>query len=370
MATYGIVIFFDLSYLLIKKIGWRALWKVIVWGVSANLFFLFFVYLSGYDLKAILNIVAWGKQYLHDDPEPYIYHLLFSVSTFTPITILSFLSGMYVILRSYKDSMRIILLIVSSLMPFLYLGFYPELKFIFSFLPVLFTIMILGIDHIYQIMNKQRVFELLFWILLVLPWVVGIKVYSDKTIWGPGFAIKDSIASDLYMKDGGFYNKVKLTGGAGFAFPTSEGIRPLGGYAYMLYGGELKSLNKKIDNEVDKIIEIAVRDSISIYTSKLNPFVLGGLCRNGYQTNDSCEQKGHFTKRRFYKGDKMVSIITANDTKDIYDVEELTKVVNNKPFIAYYSFAGILSEFIKKANSHHLSATKRTGPFSCLFSFK
>jgi len=76
---------------------------------------------------------------------------------------------------------------------------------------------------------------------------------------------------------------------------------------------------------------------------------------------------GKFTKRRFRKETKFVIVITANDVKDIYNINEAKTVIANNRFIAYYSYASIMSNFINKVSVSNITLQQKLGPFSAVF---
>jgi hypothetical protein len=134
--------------------------------------------------------------------------------------------------------------------------------------------------------------------LLLLQWLVGIQVTNKGSAYGPGFEVQP-------------YDRTEVSGttfrasiGAGAAFPTPEGFRPIFGHAYVLFGGLWREICLEQTNEYEDVITKSLDEKIPILVT-LYPqtLVINLLIEQHYTTRDP---QSHvyalnplFTERRF-----------------------------------------------------------------------
>jgi len=130
-------------------------------------------------------------------------------------------------------------------------------------------------------------------VLLLLPWLVGVRVSDGTTAWGPGFELRS-------YDDEAERMATLVIGGAGSAVPTPEGQRPLWGHAAVLLGGEWARLVTDLDRERELAVEYALAEGIPLLQLGGSDALLAvALGRRGYRPSSPIELNDSITIRRF-----------------------------------------------------------------------
>lgn len=372
LVAYGLPLFADLAYMHYKRHGFKQLFKPIAWGALALLSFVGCLYISGYDINSFLNVLIWGGEYSAAFQSQLTAVAASFINFLTPAFILALLLGLVVVLRAPKTHIRLILFTVFSLPIPLYLGIYPGgFKTLLTLLPVFFIFFALGADYINSmVIGKPQVSRILFAILLLIPWFIGVRVDSPSTLWGPGYDMKhtysDKVDFGSRLEERFDIGSMDIGFKSGFAITMAEGTRPLWGNAYVLYGGLVKQLHTKFANEAASVVAAAKTNGKPIYMDRINSMITSQLCRQGFTTKDSAVQSGELTIRNFTKEDTVVTVIHPKSKSDINSFDKLNAVLG-KGFQAHFVYSSDLVRFIKKADKQGYILTGRPGGFSGIF---
>jgi hypothetical protein len=288
----------------------------------------------------------------------------------TPFIIVSLLLGLIWLIKSYKSQTRLILFMVTSLLPYLYLKIIPGLKILITLYPLIAILSIQGLNFLFLIFKKYK-YTILYIISIsvLIPWFIGIKIYSSSTLWGPGFEIRSydkrgyrPLSEDLHKRAS--YQQLCPTFNSGFAITTAEGVRPFWGHAYTLFGDALKRFNNKINNEAIDIINESIKDSSPIYLDKANPMLWAHLGRLGYWPIRSDTDEICIIHRRFYKGDDTLQVFYPCDPKLAENLSVFTNKYTFKEFIIYTTYSSTISRISNDLNSICYHYKANYGPFS------
>jgi len=283
LIVYGLVIVTDtilsksnLRSLKFEELRHRTLLSFI-WGGLAILSSLLFITLSGqwiYLISTFTGVVNWLS---HDIG--YSIYLLAGLNTFfSPAAIVLAILGIWIMIRKRSDLLFIVLFSFLSIIPVIKTD---EVKQILTFVPAFMLCSILGITSIMSFSHKkmQKAFGGFVIILLLLPWFIGLTVYSPNTRWGPGFemrrigeSINTTNRSTLNVSAWGRIfpvENITLRLGDGLAVSTGEGPRPLGAYGAVLLGGGWRDFVSTRDREFQEAILLSIQEK--------TPFLLCGM---------------------------------------------------------------------------------------------
>jgi hypothetical protein len=336
LVLYGVIVAVDILVMLYKvyqskqKFPVGELSNFVIWGALSLIFTFIFIGLSGYSVTNVYREIFFSKTFLKEKPS--ILPLLRMTPFLTPAALLAMLFGIFRIVKQKRNSLLIIVSFLVAL-PLIKQGV-P--KMIIVSIPgfVLLTFEgVLQIMEYYQ--NKKKLWGYLLIAAVVLPWIVGIKIYTDKP-WGPGF--KNNVAMSPYK------GKTKilpaLKGGA--AFPTPEGVRPMYGYAFVLLGGEWRNYQKTSDNIRDSFIGESINSKTAIFQDAGNDMLFVNLLKKGYTTKDPLNSGNTIFKiRRFTneKGDS-VNIFTLRKKTDLYMKSSFDTLRKSYTKPSVYLFSG------------------------------
>lgn len=123
-------------------------------------------------------------------------------------------------------------------------------KYFIIVMPVIAILAHWAYEHL---MKGPRYVVAVFWLIALLPWLVGVKLIVAGSSWGPGFEVR----SEGSMARAGFSRnpdgRVTLHDAsiglqAGYAVPVQDGYRPIYGYLY-LFLGSWRELVDSMENE-------------------------------------------------------------------------------------------------------------------------
>jgi hypothetical protein len=134
--------------------------------------------------------------------------------------------------------------------------------------PFIFMLVIAGSQKVSA--WKRPYMTLLFAIVAILPWLIGVKYAKQNTLWGPGFEYR-AYTTSL------FKGKAALWFNGGSAFGTYLGPRPIGGHAYVLFG-EWRKLLRERDHEREAIVKRAAKEKLPILTTAYSHGSLSEHC--------------------------------------------------------------------------------------------
>jgi MFS family permease len=248
-----------------------------LWGLLSGPAVLLAIYVSGYSLMDIVQILTWAQEWGESEVirTRSIFYSIGAAQTWaTPAFILFFLGGIWQLIKR-RDNL--IIIGMSGFVPLIpYISSGNPKVMLFAF-PSFVLCLILGAHLFWNITagRRGRILARIGIVLIILgPWLFGLKVYSDSTLWGPGFGLRSFVDAprklDANNLSGGGpayrIGNYSLTMKAGFTIPTPEGPRPLGGHLSSLVGsewrgfasGQAKAFTSAIQHAADKNSKIMI----------------------------------------------------------------------------------------------------------------
>jgi hypothetical protein len=254
----------------------------LIWGAIALFVWLGLeVFTQGF-AKALPEMVEAAKETRGEtdvhDVRMFLSHAMF----FSPAFLLAAVSGWIVLVRK-KSAMRwfvLTLTLFAALWPF-----WSTPKEVLVFIPFFVILFCQGAFCVWQWAAKKTwsaMWKISFAIFLLLPWLFGLRVVFGDKSWGPGFELRPF----THPVGSGIHN-VRLVLGAGAAFPSNEGVRPLFGHASVLLGGKWRELARRNSSEIDEVVRIAYERSMPILTfDGYDSYVMNSAVRAGLTTTD------------------------------------------------------------------------------------
>ncbi|MGA9115216.1 MAG: hypothetical protein WB626_00400 [Bacteroidota bacterium] len=199
------------------------------------------------------------------------------LSVFTPGALLVGGWGLLSLLRNSKDLAFFAAggLLAALLWP---LWFSPKELLIFS--PFLVLVLAAGASAVVDSPGRKPVLLLLA-LLLVAPWIGGIRAQYGGTSYGPGFELRphgNAADSPSFFEP---------TLGEGAAIPTREGPRPLFGHAWVLGGGGWRRFVETRGEERRQALLVCAREGLPLLRLE-GPMELevAEAYRMGFRTRD------------------------------------------------------------------------------------
>lgn len=282
---------------------------------------LMFIKLEGYSLSEIARMVSYSQHGRMDvvAETSWKINIGSSISLFTPFFFVTFLIGTVVALRSRKYLLFFLLALSYWHIWKLYSAEFINPRRIINSIPFLLFISFIGFQYLFtNRIGKKLVLPIII-VICFIPWLVGVKVYSADTMWGPGFEMKTHATAkkvevqDLEVVDDRVQvNSIGLTFlKGGFAVPF-EGPRPVWGYFGVIFGEEWRSLLQYFDDERDNLLSKAIKNKLPVLQQDLTVNAMINLVRDGFTTNDKMsgiEVGKDIRIRRFYKGNDTVTFV-------------------------------------------------------------
>jgi hypothetical protein len=158
-------------------------------------------------------------------------------------------------------------------------------------------------------------------VILLFPWVIGIRATYGDSAWGPGFELRDF---DRPPSNQGF--KAWMVVGAGSAIPTPEGPRPLWGHGGVLLGGGWRDLANARAAGRERLAELAIKESVPLLSLNGSaPLVVVEFAKRGYEPLDSpfgrANPSGLYASRTFrdIQGESIVVLRPAQRPERVGD---------------------------------------------------
>lgn len=215
---------------------------------------------------------------------------------FTPFGTLTMALGFVDFLRR-RD--RLALIVLAGILTALPFARTAVPKFIITALPVLVLCFVRGMILLQSWGGhgrfKPAAYSALF-LVLVVPWIIGLRVEYPGTAYGPGFEIRPYDREDFSGK-----MRLSMVFDAGAAVPTPEGQRPLYGYGYVLLGGDWREFMLEKNAERVDVIRHAISTGYPVIVTNWSPdFYVNRLYEIGFRTDDPYTADGqYFTRRDF-----------------------------------------------------------------------
>ncbi len=276
-----------------------------------------FIYVSGYELNDILQVILWGRDVVEGAAFSPLGAIAAGSAFFTPSLLILFAAGIFVVFTvSKRHLLRIALFAFLPMIPFFILGFAVNYKFVQSLLPVLLALALAG----FLLLSKHKTLRTSFYIILLLSWFVGIKIEATGTAAGPGFEqtlegkySQNSIITERNMNERVKIKKVYPALAGGFYMPMPEGPRPLYGFFYVVFNGGWKQNIEAFTNERKRILNILKNKKVFYLQDRRSAFFQCDLYDNGYKTNTAFIQKGDIEYRDFLGNNDTIRVSVISD---------------------------------------------------------
>jgi hypothetical protein len=296
LIFYGLVIvsdtvLFKKSLRIIKIIDWKSrISHSFSWGAGAILASLFFIAVSG-QATSLYGTLVGNLKWMSSNIEYSMYSIVGLQTLITPASLMAAILGIWIMLQKRPD---LLLTMIFSFITIILVLKAGETKQLLTFVPAFMLCSMLGIFKILDFSQNRlfKVIGIILAILALLPWFIGLKVYSSFSLWGPGFEVRKP-GENIHANSNQLFNatvlsrslpieKISLGLGDGLALATGEGPRPLGAYGSVLLGGKWRSFVSARDSEMDNVIQMASSENIPILLSSWNPFLIIKAVSKGF----------------------------------------------------------------------------------------
>jgi hypothetical protein len=287
VLLYGAVIFADL--IITSGLGqpndkhavWNRLRFGMLWGVLAVLVWGVVIAAGGYGFGAISKTTNTVVQ-IAGVERHYISIIGAGQALFTPAFLVLGLWGWFGLPRQLKWLAALSFLAIIGVV--FRLGWTDPKQFL-MFVPPLMLCLISGFYDILRgdrPVRLKRALQAGVVLLVLLPWVFGLRATYGNTAWGPGFELRP------YDRTSGSGTGFAVTIGAGAALPTAEGLRPLSGHAAVLFGGGWRRFVLRLEEERQQAIQTAVEGRMPFLVVQGDTgFAVAELAGMGFQTRDA-----------------------------------------------------------------------------------
>lgn len=257
-------------------------------GVLSLGMFILLLYAQGYTAYAAYETVVQMRQYFVDVKESVYGQVADFMTMATPGFMLLLVLGAVRLLRDGEYR----LVIIGSMMMFFSLYMNSGLLYVkYSLLALPFLMMVVYRGYMVLSSVKKPLFMSIFVLLLVVPWIVGLRVDAAGTSWGPGFEVNqcqnadtsDGLLPDDRMKINTFHPVFN----AGFAVPTKDGVRPLYGYLHLVLG-RWKSFCSARERERESMVDAAINSTSNVLVAEnKTAYLVVVLNRRKYYMRDA-----------------------------------------------------------------------------------
>ncbi|MBP9688506.1 MAG: hypothetical protein KBE91_02770 [Bacteroidia bacterium] len=374
MIIMGAPIAAILIWEIVIKNNWgKALFKAAIWGILALILSLVFIYISGYSPQRMITEYIWGKAYMVKTDFQLIARIGDLSLFFTPTTALLFMVGIVYLIKNKNTLGKFSVLFTSTFLAVAIITIAPSFKFLAPLWISFIALFIFAIKYTAQLSkNWQKTIITLTSIALFSNWFVGLQIDTPSSNWGPGLNVKTEIASlnvfdkNLRTDDRFKLENIKIGFFDGFCLPTSEGMRPLYGHFYALFGRKLHTLDEKLNRETDTVLNAASIHHQIIYQDRVNPYLLASYLRLGYRTTDNWQQKNtDYSRRMFTNGSDTITEIRVNIPKNLFDIEKFKEQITITDTVyTSFTYTSALNKFLHNWETAYHGHYKKMGPQS------
>jgi hypothetical protein len=379
-AAYGLVVVVDL-WLGTRPRGENAPLRNrfvfgFIWGTLALVSTYLFIGLSGYGFTDLRDWFVMSRQASAGYFDSALTKLSFFgryQSFFTPICLLLALTGLISFLRQPAQLVRCLIGFL-PMVPIFYRG---APKLLYPALPGLLLCVAEGFRVIWYAPLNNRIVTSLRAVLLVVavgPWLIGVKVHSQDTQWGPGFEVRRPAGSDAstsILQDDAT-RTIGIAGfrpawADGFAIATPEGPRPVGGYAAVLFGGRWRALVNSLDKERADLVRNAIQTGAPILQDDGNALIMVHLLGHGFVTTESRKNfVDGFNRRQFINPQgQTVVVIQLQERPSLFQPNQVQTLMANlggEKALFYSHYSSSLKKLFRLAPQ----AAQATGPLSAV----
>jgi hypothetical protein len=304
------------------------------------------VQISGYSIVDIYDVFVHSSKYIEAKELSLLAVTAAAISFITPAVGLLLLLGIIYCVKTKKLFPLVLLAI--SILPYFTLGIIPMYKYMITTVLPLIIVLAYGFISI-----KKKALRYVLYAAIVVPWFIGLQIKSN-TAWGPGFEVRsisnNSINTTNFNPDKSTSIKdVSVVFGSGMAMPTSEGPRPLFGFAKVI----LQDWNQFItiqNNERESAVNYAIENNCNILQDVNHSFITAKLCELDYVTKDRLNASNTFgVHRTFIKEKKRVSIDVFENKKALFNSELMVAYLSiNHRVVIFSSYTNIMTKLKSK----------------------
>lgn len=314
------------------------------------------IYISGFNVSSVIDVITWGNSFMETYEPSISGSIAPGISLFTPAFIILFIFGIVKLLK--KPSKGIWIFSLLSILPFFILGIYTSLKYLITALPFFLIFLVAGLKDIQQ----NRIVFITFLGIILIPWILGLQVKTERFSWGPGFEAqnwKNQVANKLATinpdkREGELKISISLLKG-GFALPTAEGPRPAYGYFQTLFGGDWRALIIYLEDERLSLVRTAIKDNYPIMQDRKTAYNQVLLYRMGMSTNTGFIQHDSIYQRLFTNNLDTVEIMVPVHKQDEHFIDFWSRIYG-KPYLVYTSYSHILTNSTGRNDFRRLGA--------------
>jgi hypothetical protein len=311
-AAYALVILADFLVYGQNNRSFRSSLPIIIWMGLAPFATLIFIFASGYTFQDIFGSLEIAQDVTMQSGSRMNVGVTIDARTIgtllpliTPAFVIFSFVGSIELARHNRKGIAIVGAGLLAALPWLATGI-P--KFIIVSIPGLVLCAFVGLSTLWHFSEKTNwniAFRVILVGLIMGPWIIGVETEQRDVSWGPGFQLKPFNRDD----EGASYLTFRI--GAGTAMPTPEGIRPIGGHAFALLGGQWRDLHLDGQEELESLINAAIEQNLPIVKFSWSPdSVTNILIERGWTTEDKQERlwqaNDFFRERRYALNDDIV----------------------------------------------------------------
>ena len=356
--------------------GSRAGWRIsAAWCSAAFAASLAAILVSGHGIVDIRSTLELAKKEVSSS-DSWFATIGAYQTLFTPGFGAFFLIGVVFLFRKSRRSLLLIAVGVLSVAPYF---FSREPKMILPALPALWLAVAAGINVIFQMPRDKFRWAMPILILLSLtPWVIGLRVNSAETAWGPGFEVKtgdrsaaantSTILTNRVDERTVGVGKIRLGPTGGFAIPTPEGPRPLGGHFWVLFGGKWRELASELAAERERVVAVSTEKRYNILQDSGNSYIVAELLEKGYMTtNEKGTHAGNGVYGRVFTSSAgpPLTLQTLQVRKRLFEKTQLAELQKLNPVGKVMLYSGYTSTITKIAEVAP-DSLEILGPFSAI----
>ena len=389
--TYGIVPVVDLwlgfSSHRMHRPSLRQVALGVVWGALALVAAFVFIGVSGYGPGAMIDFVKLSQKASSGELRAGSGYGLRNVigiyqPFFTPAFLLLMLIGLGSVLMKSRSLLVKALIGLLPLLPMIYNG---APKLLLAAFPGLVLLVAIGTEKLWFALRSGPRLQFTrgaIALLVLSPWLIGVRIFSPDTQWGPGFEVRTASAESQSTDTKAGQPRTISVGkvvpalGAGFAFSTPEGPRPFGGFGAVLFGGGWRNHLGEREAERRKVIEQALATRQPILQDDGNALVLIHLLEQGFTTKDRAPKavlksgevppwdENGLCRRTFAHADgRAVTLLQLKGNSLLFKPDQLDKLVSGAklgPVILHSGYSSTLAKLFKAAPQ----SAQALGPFS------
>jgi hypothetical protein len=293
--------------------------KISMANVVGVILALFFIYITGYNLEDFYNTVVSTTGYIENSEKSTLAFLATASAFLTPSLLFLVLLGCIAVYKQNKKrskyGLSMLGLVLLSISPCFVVGFFPSYKFLITLFPMLLIVMGIGFDFL----SQKKSLLVVFLILVIAPWFIGIQLDAKGTFCGPGFELNTKKIAGAKSVQESPDQRVKIDGinlklDSGFYLPMLEGPRPLYGYFYVLLGNGWKNQIDLFTQERQKTVAMLIQNKNIVYIqARKTAYFQCDLYRKGLSTQTDFMEGKNILYRNFKNKNTSITMYVVPD---------------------------------------------------------